>query len=463
MIINNNNELKALIQTKLMPLRRVALSGLPNHIPVNFEINTMGPSKSHSEEAEEEAKKKKDRPLLDLYLIIDCSGSMEGEKIQFAKKAIRQCIASLRANDRFTLLKYSSQCSIVFQDEVLKSEEEGGNTQRLDLYNMVDSIEARGGTNVWDAFNTAKTLISNKKSKKDDEHPRVKRIFFFSDGQANEGITSKDKISQFISIDLVKALETTVCSFGIGSDFDEKLMRAISDSGQGDFFYIDQAGKIPAFVDKGLAGLESILATEAVLKVRAAKNSSGVLINKIYGYDQQDLISGVKIGDVRAKNLKSMIIDMVFSPTSSSISTDPVEVLTFELSFKPASSETTQKLAGSLYLRVTDDDSDPDLGREDPVVKVSLAIQESGEQDAEILKLLEANNKSQAIQAKQKQIDALKKVMDIDPTGHVAAILKMAEDSLASLQEVEFDMESAKKQIGYSGYRARRNSTYALF
>ena len=40
-------------------------------------------------------------------------------------------------------------------------------------------------------------------------------------------------------------------SFGIGSDFDETMMKGIADKGNGTYFFIDEAHEIPSIVDKG--------------------------------------------------------------------------------------------------------------------------------------------------------------------------------------------------------------------
>jgi Ca-activated chloride channel family protein len=77
-----------------------------------------------------------------------------------------------------------------------------------------------------------------------------KRIFLFSDGLVNAGKTNESDI--FEGVRMMHKSDINFTTFGIGSDFDEKIMRGVAEHGSGDYFFIKQAEDIVTQVGKGL-------------------------------------------------------------------------------------------------------------------------------------------------------------------------------------------------------------------
>ncbi len=74
--------------------------------------------------------------------------------------------------------------------------------------------------------------------------------------------------------------ETTVCAFGIGADFDEKLMKGIAEVGAGDYFFIESAESINRLVGKAMRGFNSVFGVNTKLIVQGENGGVGMYKEK---------------------------------------------------------------------------------------------------------------------------------------------------------------------------------------
>src|SRR5205807_2062091 len=89
----------------------------------------------------------------DVAFVLDTSGSMAGKKMEQAKKALSFCIANLNAEDRFEVLRFSTEVEPLFDKLVEASEK---NRSRADEF--VKDLKAIGGTAIDDALKKALAL-----------------------------------------------------------------------------------------------------------------------------------------------------------------------------------------------------------------------------------------------------------------------------------------------------------------
>ena len=86
----------------------------------------------------------------DIVLVLDTSGSMRGEKMTQAKKALKYCLNNLGKKDRFALVSFATTVNR-YRDGLTDATGEQLDQARK----WVDELEANGGTAIYDALEAA--------------------------------------------------------------------------------------------------------------------------------------------------------------------------------------------------------------------------------------------------------------------------------------------------------------------
>ncbi len=154
----------------------------------------------------------------DVVLVFDKSGSMGGEKIEQARRALEFCIRNLDKEDRFGLITYDAVIT-TFRDELVPASQ----ANVLPAIRYVKQIEADGMTNINEAL-----LIGLKMLAGSD---RQRTIIFLTDGLPTEGVTDAAQIIQNVA--KANISDTRIFTFGVGDDVDDYLLLKIATGNRG--------------------------------------------------------------------------------------------------------------------------------------------------------------------------------------------------------------------------------------
>ncbi len=175
----------------------------------------------------------------DVCFALDTSGSMAGKKIEQARNALRQCLASLNASDRFNIVRYSTEAEKLFDSPVPANK---ANVARAE--DFINGLKATGGTALGDALELAldpKTAAGKNPS----------YVIFLTDGLPTIGETREDPI---VELAAKKAGSTRVFTFGVGNDVNTHLLDRVSGETRGVSQYVlpeeDIEVKVGAFTSK---------------------------------------------------------------------------------------------------------------------------------------------------------------------------------------------------------------------
>lgn len=170
------------------------------------------------------------RPPLDLALAIDVSGSMQGQPLQYVKRGLLAMLDALEEGDRITLVTYSEEARVVAEnvDPVL---------ERAELEAIFEGLTVEGATNIYDGLFTALASVHAFQ-----EPGRQARVVLLSDGEANRGITEAARFSSLAEGYAKEGIGIT--SVGVGAGFDVTLMRAVSDVGAGNFYFLEDPAAV---------------------------------------------------------------------------------------------------------------------------------------------------------------------------------------------------------------------------
>ncbi|WP_348263251.1 VWA domain-containing protein [Telmatobacter sp. DSM 110680] len=167
-----------------------------------------------------------DRPRLNLAIVIDRSGSMQGEPLHEAKRAAGFIIDSLKATDRASVVSYDDTVRVVAESRHVEN--------KAYFKNAVSQIQSGGSTNLHGGW-----LKGAEEAAGHLDPECNSRVLLLSDGQANHGETNVDEIAT----QCAKLADNgvTTSTYGLGHSFNEELMVAMARSGRGNNYYSEAA------------------------------------------------------------------------------------------------------------------------------------------------------------------------------------------------------------------------------
>lgn len=160
-----------------------------------------------------------DAPL-QVALVLDVSGSMEGQPLQDAKAASARFLDRLNADDQVAVIAFSD--GVDPDSEVLDPQKELDFTNHIDLaYNLVDGLEAAGGTHLYNAASKAVRLF-------DGGSAGHRAVLLLTDGR-NDPPNIGDSES---AIQLAVDAGIPIFVIGMGNEIDQSyLQRLASETG----------------------------------------------------------------------------------------------------------------------------------------------------------------------------------------------------------------------------------------
>ena len=148
----------------------------------------------------------------DVTFVLDTSGSMQGVKIDQAKKALAFCVDQLNPDDRFEIIRFSSATEPLFGK---LTEATPSNRKRAD--DFIAQLRAMGGTAIHEALKTALAARPTPA-----ERPYL--VIFLTDGLANIGPSRNEEILDMVKKSVGSSSGVRVFSFGVGTDVNTHLL-----------------------------------------------------------------------------------------------------------------------------------------------------------------------------------------------------------------------------------------------
>lgn len=197
----------------------------------------------------------KDRAPICIIPVIDCSTSMGGPKIEFAKQSVMRLVENLQPGDYCGLVAFDSGISAIAEPREMT---QAGKDK---LKAAVGQLRSTGMTNFSGGMRQALEWINNT----DLADKYILRVMMFTDGMPNQG-EACDSQSLNNLLDQLKG-KATLSAFGYGEDCDQELLADLAKRGDGSYYFVRNPDDALTAFARELGGLLSRYAHDIVIDV----------------------------------------------------------------------------------------------------------------------------------------------------------------------------------------------------
>jgi Ca-activated chloride channel family protein len=230
---------------------------------------------------------------VNLSIVLDRSGSMQGQRMENAIAAASGMIRRLRDGDTVSVVGYNTATQVFLPPT------------RIDVGNRdialsaLRGIDAQGNTCVSCGVETAMDLLAR------GPQGAVQRIMLLSDGEANTGVRDVDGFRRLG--DRARAMETAVSSIGVDVDYNERVLFALAQSSNGRHYFVDNPTGLPRIFDDELQSLVSTVASNASVDIDLAP---GVTVEQVFdrSFEQRGDRVTVPFGAFSAGDTKTVLL-----------------------------------------------------------------------------------------------------------------------------------------------------------
>jgi len=291
------------LRFECLPGREVELATEPRLLPVLLRVSSTGAALGR-------------RMPVNLCLLIDRSGSMGGQPLEFAKEACGYVVDSLEENDLLSIVSFDDRIEVIMPPRRVV------NKQLIKQH--VAAVEARGTTNIYEAIRAAGDQLASVGG------GWVNRIILLTDGAPTAGPV--DHASIVGQAQQQRERNITVSTLGFGIEYNEELLAGIARVSRGSHYYISQPELIPEIFRSELGSILSLVAKSLEVDIKLPRWVQGW---QVYGREADFGRRSLRFGlmDLEAGSSIAVVVELMLHPRPGGRYRIAEATLTYEDSF----------------------------------------------------------------------------------------------------------------------------------
>lgn len=210
-----------------------------------------------------------ERPSANLVFLLDVSGSMNShDKLPLVKRAMETLTEGLNGDDTVGIVVYAGSQGIALKPT------DGGRKEQI--IKAIRELRSGGSTNGEGGIKLAYKMAA--------EHfvdGGINRVVLCTDGDFNVGTSNTSELVDLVKKKAKSGVFLSVCGFGTGN-LNDKMLEAITNDGNGNYYYIDSANEAEKVFCDDLAG--TLIAIAKDVKIQVEFNPAKVSEYRLIGY-----------------------------------------------------------------------------------------------------------------------------------------------------------------------------------
>ncbi len=242
-----------------------------------------------------------DRPPLNVSIVLDRSGSMDGEKLERAKEAAEYAVGLLGPQDLVSIVIYDDSASVLVPTTPARNRDR--------IVKAIRRIESGGNTALFSGVSLGAGEV-----RRFSEDRQVRRVILLSDGLANVGPSSTEELGRLGSS--LRKEGISVSTIGLGLGYNEDLMATLAYNSDGNHAFVQEPGDLVRIFDAEFKDAASIVASDVdititckagVRPVRIVNRDGDIVgqevrlrLNQILGTQEKYVLVELELPDGRA-------------------------------------------------------------------------------------------------------------------------------------------------------------------
>jgi len=216
----------------------------------------------------------RERPPLNLVLLIDVSGSMQGpDRLDLALQSFRILVNQLEARDHVSIAVYAGAAGSILEPTL--------GSEKARILGALDQLHAGGSTAGGEGLRLAYAL-----AERNFDSTAINRVIIATDGDFNVGIADPEQLEDFVERKRETGIYLSVLGFG-GGNYNDLLMQKLAQNGNGTAAYIDTLAEARRIFDTEMASAMFPIAND--VKIQVEFNPARVSEYRLIGYETRML------------------------------------------------------------------------------------------------------------------------------------------------------------------------------
>jgi len=279
------------------------------------------------------------RPAANVAIVMDKSGSMQGEKIARARDAAIDALRLLEPDDIVSIVTYDSTVNVVVPATKL--------TDREYIVAKIRAIQASGNTALFGGVSKGAAEVRKFLNKE-----RVNRVILLSDGLANVGPFAPGELGA-LGASLLKE-NISVTTLGLGLGYNEDLMAQLAGQSGGNHYFVEQASELATIFRSEFDDVLSVVAQEIDVTITIPE---GIRPVRVLGNDAD--INGqqvvTRLAAIYSRQNKHVVIE-VETPSSDPNST--LHMASVKVTYSNMKTHKQDTLTGAAKVSFSDSDNE---------------------------------------------------------------------------------------------------------
>lgn len=294
------------------------------------------------------------RPPINLALVVDTSGSMEGEPIEAARAASLALVDSLAEGDRLAVIAFHSRTEVLVPSTRLDP------TSLAAVRKRIAAMRATGTTDMAGGLQAGLDEVSRS-----FQQSGINRIVLIGDGVPNV---------QAPIVPLAQAAGQrgiSITALGLGVEYDETLMGAVAQVSGGRFHYVKEPALVARVFSDEVLRLQRVIGRNLVLSLVPGP---GVTILDVVGFPGGGSgARSISLGDLSEGEQRDVVVRLSVAGRRAGA---VVELLDATVAFDDAV-RNAGRLERHLFLaaRATDDTAAIEAGRDIDVQRTAARLE----------------------------------------------------------------------------------------